>query len=167
MKARAALTLFLVATTFACKQSAPAAPPEPVETPAPEPEPAPAAVADPEDVHIEGDHLTIDRFIHFKFDSHEILDDSFDLLDHVAQLLKNHSEIKKVHIIGHTDSAGGADYNQTLSEKRANSVVEALRSRGVTQELDAAGKGESQHVCTEDTEDCHEKNRRVEFLIEQ
>lgn len=167
MKARIALTLCLVVAPFGCKQSAPAAPPAEPEPAAQPSEPAPAAVADPEDVHIEGDHLTIDRFIHFKFDSHEILDDSFDLLDHIAQLLKNHAEIKKLHVIGHTDAAGGADYNQTLSEKRASSVMEALRSRGVTQEIDAAGKGETQHVCTEDTEDCHEKNRRVEFIIEQ
>lgn len=154
------------AAIVACKQSAPAAPPsEPVETP-PAPEPT-TAVADPSDVHIEGDHLVIDRFIHFAFDSHEILDDSFDLLDHIAQLLKNHTEIATLHVIGHTDSSGTPDYNMDLSQRRANAVVEALRSRGVTQNMDAAGKGMTQHLCTEDTEACHEKNRRVEFVIEQ
>jgi outer membrane protein OmpA-like peptidoglycan-associated protein len=44
--------------------------------------------------------------------------------------------------------------------------MEALRSRGATQTIDAAGKGESEHLCTEDTEACHQKNRRVEFKIE-
>lgn len=159
-------TLCLLAAALACKPATPPeAPAEPVAA-EPVPEPEPAAAADPEDVHIEGDHLVIDRHINFAFDKSEILEDSFDLLDHVATLLKNHSEITKLHVIGHTDSAGGADHNQTLSEERANAVMEALRSRGVTQTIDAAGKGESQHLCTEDTDDCHAKNRRVEFVIE-
>jgi outer membrane protein OmpA-like peptidoglycan-associated protein len=167
------LILGLTTAVVACKPSTPAAPPsEPVATPtAPAPEPAaapaPAPAADPGDVHIVGDHLEIDRFIHFAFDSHQILEDSFDLLDHIAQLLKNHPEIVKLHVIGHTDSAGSRDYNQQLSERRANAVVEALRSRGVTQTMDAAGKGMTQHLCTEDTDACHEKNRRVEFVIER
>lgn len=135
--------------------------PEPAAPEAP-PEPA----ADPEDVRIEGDHLVIDRHINFAVDSHEILEDSFDLLDHIAQLLKNHQEIKALHVIGHTDAAGGAEHNLELSNQRANSVMEALRTRGVTQSIDAKGKGETEHLCQEDTDECHQKNRRVEFVIE-
>lgn len=165
MKSQSSWILCLLCAALACKPSAPAEPPaEPVEAPAPEPEPA--AAADPEDVRIEGDHLTIDRHINFAVDEHEILADSFELLDHVAALLKNHPEIVKLHVVGHTDSAGGPEHNQELSDRRANAVVEALRSRGATQELDAAGKGETQHLCSEDTDDCHQKNRRVEFIIE-
>lgn len=168
MKTRNLLILSLLGSTLACKPSTPAAPPpsEPVAAPG---EPAPAAVAatDPTDVRIEGDHLVVDRHINFALDSHEILSDSFELLDHVAALLKNHSEIAKLHLIGHTDSSGGAARNQALSEKRANSVAEALRSRGATQTIDAKGKGESEHLCAEDTDECHQKNRRVEFLIEK
>ncbi|MDC0721395.1 OmpA family protein [Nannocystis bainbridge] len=159
--------LCLVSAGLACKPAIPAEPPpEPATVAEDEPAPAPTAVVDPSDVHIEGDHLVIDRHINFAFDKSEILADSFDLLDHVAQLLKNHPEIAKLHIIGHTDSAGGADHNQKLSDARAKAVLEALRSRGATQTMDAVGKGESQHLCSEDTEDCHQKNRRVEFLIE-
>jgi peptidoglycan-associated lipoprotein len=171
MKSHYILVLCLITAIVACKPSAPAAPPsEPSETPAapePAPAPAPAPAADPGDVHIVGDHLEIDRFIHFAFDSHQILEDSFDLLDHIAQLLKNHPEIVELHVIGHTDSAGTREYNQRLSERRANAVVEALRTRGVTQTMDAAGKGMTQHLCTEETDACHEKNRRVEFVIEK
>ncbi|WP_434419776.1 OmpA family protein [Nannocystis pusilla] len=159
-------TLGLVSAVLACKPAIPAEPPPEPAAVAPEPAPAPAAVADPTDVHIEGDHLVIDRHINFEFDKSEIRADSFDLLDHVAQLLKNHPEIVKLHIIGHTDSAGGAEHNQKLSDARANAVMEALRSRGATQTIDAVGKGESQHLCSEDTDECHQKNRRVEFVIE-
>jgi peptidoglycan-associated lipoprotein len=166
LKPAISATFCLLGAIVACKPSAPPAEPPAEPVAAPEPEPAPAAVADPDDVHIEGDHLTIDRHINFAFDKSEILADSFDLLDHVAQLLKNHPEITTLHVIGHTDSAGGAEHNQKLSEARANAVVEALRARGVTQNIDAAGKGESEHLCSEDTEECHAKNRRVEFVIE-
>lgn len=165
MSSRILSTLILVTALVGCKQSSPATPPaEPAEPSAPAP--APAAVADPEDVRIEGDHLTIDRYIHFAFDSDEILADSHDLLDHVATLLKNHPEITKLHVIGHTDSSGTPEYNLDLSQRRAKAVAEALRSRGAPQVIDAAGKGMREHLCNEDTEACHEKNRRVEFLIE-
>lgn len=108
----------------------------------------------------------IDRHINFKTDSDEILEDSFDLVDHIAQLLKNHPEITTVHVVGHTDAQGNAQHNQQLSDRRANAVVAALKERGVTQSLDAAGKGKTQPLCKENTPDCHAKNRRVEFIIE-
>lgn len=139
-----------------------------VEIATPTAEPAPkAAMQDPGDVRIEGDHLVIDRHINFAFDSHEILADSFDLLDHIAGLLKNHPEVKKIHVIGHTDATGTVEHNQELSEKRANSVKEALVARGIPQSIDSTGKGETSPLCTEKSEECDEKNRRVEFLIEQ
>lgn len=147
---------------------APAEPPSPAPVvAAPTPTPAPTPPADPDDVHIDGDHLVIDRHINFASDSHEILEDSFDLLDHIAQLLKNHPEIKTMHVIGHTDASGSAEHNLQLSNRRANSVMAALQSRGVTQTLDADGKGKTQPICTESTPECHRKNRRVEFLIEK
>jgi peptidoglycan-associated lipoprotein len=154
-------------TKTAASEPAPEPPPPPPEAP-PEPEPAaePAPPQDPDDVHIEGDHLVIDRHINFKTDSDEILEDSFDLLDHIAQVLKNHPEIKTMHVIGHTDAQGTAKHNQQLSERRANAVVAALKDRGVNQNMDAAGKGKSEHLCKENTPECHAKNRRVEFIIE-
>ncbi len=153
---------------FACKPKEEPAPPEPAPEPVAaepvaEPEPAPE---DPPDVHIEGDHLTIDTKIMFEFDKDTILADSNEILDHIAATLKNHSEIAVLHIVGHTDVAGGHDHNQDLSERRAAAVVAALRERGVEQTVDSRGVGETEPVCEEDTDDCHEKNRRVEFIVE-
>ncbi|MEM9861572.1 MAG: OmpA family protein [Myxococcota bacterium] len=141
--------------------------PEPVAEPEPAPEPEPEpVVAEPEDVHIEGDHLTIDRAIHFETDSDVILGDSFELLDHVATMLQIHEQdVAHLRIIGHTDAAGGHDHNQDLSERRAAAVVRALQERNVPTQLEASGVGETEPVCSEDTDDCHERNRRVEFLI--
>lgn len=121
--------------------------------------------ADPDDVHIVGDHLTIDRHIHFAHDSDEILEDSFELIDHIALLLSHHPEIAHIKIIGHTDVAGGHAHNVELSNRRAAAVEQALRARGVTIELEHDGVGESEPVCEEDTDECHARNRRVEFLI--
>lgn len=140
--------------------------PEPaVQEPAPEPTPEPVAEVDPEDVHIEGDHITIDRHINFESDSDVILADSNELLDHIALLLSHHTEIAHLRIIGHTDAAGGHDHNQDLSERRAAAVVSALQGRGVTAQLESSGAGETEPVCSEDTDECHAANRRVEFLI--
>lgn len=135
----------------------------------PEPEPAPepvVATADPTDVHIEGDHLTIDRHINFAVDSDEILGDSYELLDHIALMISNHTdEVSHLKIIGHTDAAGGHAHNMDLSNRRAAAVENALRERGVTIVLEHDGVGETEPVCSEDTDDCHAQNRRVEFLI--
>lgn len=127
---------------------------------------ASATTEDPTDVHLDGDHVTIDRHINFAVDSDEILSDSNDLLDHIAQFLANHSaQIAKLKIVGHTDAAGEPEHNQDLSNRRAAAVAAALTTRGVTIALEHAGAGESEHLCQEDTEECHAKNRRVEFLV--
>ncbi len=149
------------------KDEPPPAPPEPAVEAEPTPEPEVEAEPDPEDVRIEGDHITIDKMIHFALDSDEILDDSTEILDHIAILLKNHSgEVAKLHVVGHTDESGDNDHNLDLSDRRAAAVVAALRERGVTQEIDSRGAGETELECQEDTDECHEKNRRVEFLVE-
>lgn len=136
------------------------------EEPPPPAEEEPVAAADPEDVHIEGDHITIDRHINFASDEDTILDDSFDLLDHIATLLANHQgEVNHLRIVGHTDAAGGHDHNQDLSERRAAAVVSALQERGVSIALDASGAGETEPLCEDDTDECHASNRRVEFII--
>lgn len=139
---------------------------EPEPEPQPQPDPEPVAAPDPTDVHIEGDHLTIDRHINFATDSDEILADSFELLDHIATMIKNHEdEIGHLKIIGHTDTDGGHDHNMDLSNRRAAAVESALRERGVEIQLEHDGVGETEPLCEEDTDECHASNRRVEFLI--
>jgi len=149
---------------------------EPQPQPQPEPDPTSGTEAvalntaamewqAPTDVHIEGDHITIDRKIHFESDSDVILADSNELLDHIADMVNHHPEIHHLKIIGHTDASGGHDHNQDLSERRAAAVMAALRQRGVQIDLRSSGVGETEPVCEEDTPECHEQNRRVEFLI--
>ncbi|MBX3249206.1 MAG: OmpA family protein [Myxococcales bacterium] len=138
-----------------------APPPPPVEEP-----PPPPAVEDPDDVHLEGDHVTIDQMIQFALDSDEILGESAEIIDHLATFINNHQgEIPGLRVIGHTDNQGAAGHNQRLSEARAAAVARALAERGVQIRLEAEGKGKTARLCTENTEECHARNRRVEFLI--
>ena len=139
---------------------------EPIEETAGVEVTAAPATADPSDVHIEGDHLTIDGHINFAPDSDVILEDSSELIDHIALMIGNHTDdIAHLKIIGHTDVSGNVDHNQDLSNRRAAAVEQALRDRGVSIELEHFGAGESTPLCSEVTDDCHARNRRVEFLI--
>ncbi|WP_442960396.1 MULTISPECIES: OmpA family protein [unclassified Pseudoalteromonas] len=69
-------------------------------------------------------------------------------------------------ITGHTDSAGSAGFNQTLSEQRANSVKQSLLSYQINPaRIHAQGMGESQPVASNNTEQGKAQNRRVEIKI--
>lgn len=88
------------------------------------------------------------------------------LLDDVAKVLNDHSEIKKVLVEGHTDSTGGQALNQRLSQARAEAVVKALVDRGVeASRLAAKGFGPSRPIASNDTAEGREANRRVEISI--
>lgn len=126
-----------------------------------------ATYIDPPDVHLEGDHITIDDHIHFAHDSDEILPESSQLLDHIAEFLQHHEEITALRLVGHTDSTGTAEHNMDLSTRRAAAVRAALEQRGVTQPIQSRGAGMTEPVCHEDTDPCHRQNRRVEFQVDR
>lgn len=71
-----------------------------------------------------------------------------------------------VQVAGHTDSRGGRDYNQNLSQDRARSVVDYLVQQGVAIErLTSVGFGETQPIATNRSVVGRQKNRRIEFTI--
>jgi OOP family OmpA-OmpF porin len=71
-----------------------------------------------------------------------------------------------VEVAGHTDSVGTDQYNQGLSERRANSVRDYLVEQGVrASRLTAVGYGENRPVATNDTADGRQENRRVELVV--
>ena len=123
------------------------------------------ALANRFNIRIEGDRVSFDEHILFATDSDEILDDSAGLLDALAAALVEHDEIATLRVDGHTDSTGDDAHNLDLSERRAASVVSALRERGVTQDLRSRGLGETQPLCTDESAACHARNRRVELVI--
>lgn len=86
-------------------------------------------------------------------------------VEKVATFLKEYSE-RTVMIEGFTDSTGPEDYNQKLSERRANAVRDALVSRGISPErVGTRGYGERFPVATNETAAGRQQNRRVEVII--
>ena len=67
---------------------------------------------------------------------------------------------------GHCDDRGTNEYNLALGEKRAKSARDYIVSAGVTKKrLDTISYGEEKPLCKEQTEDCWQKNRRVQFVV--
>lgn len=128
-------------------------------------DPQTGADVSPDEVHIEGDHVAIPDTIHFATDSDVILEESHPLLDAVVRVIRDNGSIAQVYIVGHTDDVGEDAQNVELSRTRAVAVATYLQGHGVTQELHTAGKGESESLCSDDTDACRYRNRRVEFII--
>jgi len=87
-------------------------------------------------------------------------------IDRLAKFMKE-SPDHKVMIEGHTDSVGTDEYNQDLSQRRADAVRAALTSRGVDgTRVSAVGKGEGYPIAGNNSAGGRQQNRRVEIVIE-
>jgi outer membrane protein OmpA-like peptidoglycan-associated protein len=113
----------------------------------------------------EGIRVTFPSGILFDFDSAELRQASRDNLQSFAKTLNNYPNTN-IRIEGHTDSVGKPDYNQKLSERRAQAVVDYLDGLGVDgSRLIPVGYGETQPVASNSTEAGRQQNRRVEIAI--
>jgi len=87
------------------------------------------------------------------------------VLDRVAGFLKE-NEGTKVLIEGHTDSRGSDQYNEQLSQRRAQAVADGLTFRGIDRgRVEAVGRGEALPVASNDTAAGQQQNRRVELVF--
>jgi outer membrane protein OmpA-like peptidoglycan-associated protein len=87
------------------------------------------------------------------------------IIDRVAAFMKQ-NEGTKVIVEGHTDSRGSAEYNQQLSERRAQAVADALAFRGIDRSrVEAVGRGEALPVASNDTSAGQQQNRRVDLVF--
>jgi len=115
-----------------------------------------------------GDNITLNMpgNITFKTDSAEIDPSFYKVLNSVNLVVKKYNKTV-VEIAGHTDSAGSADYNQKLSERRANSVAQYLESQGLaSNRVVTIGAGETKPVADNSTTEGRQANRRVELSLE-
>lgn len=102
----------------------------------------------------------------FEFDSAQIKSGFQSTMDKIANVVNRYG---KTHltIIGHTDSVGTAQYNQSLSERRAQAVGQYFSDKGVVPErLATEGRGASAPRATNATPEGRRLNRRVEIYIE-
>ena len=103
----------------------------------------------------------------FDFDSDRIRPDAERTLAEVAEVMKAYGG-RPMRIEGHTDSVASDDYNQKLSERRAQSVQKWLAaSGGVKGAVTPRGFGESKPVASNDNAAGRQQNRRVEIVIEK
>lgn len=119
------------------------------------------------------EHVVVEN-IQFAFDSAELtaaskamLDDAVTRLAPYKELIRN--ETTHVTITGHTDSTGPEEYNQKLSERRANAVADYMASSlGVDRaRMQVSGEGEANPVASNDTREGRAQNRRVEVDVIQ
>ena len=110
--------------------------------------------------------INLDSEVLFDVDKYDVRvhPEAEEVLKNLAIVLKE-MDVKNFEIDGHTDSDASDEYNQVLSEKRANSVKNFLVSQGVTAEITTKGYGESKPVASNDTAEGKQKNRRVEIII--
>ena len=128
----------------------------------PEPEPEPPAAR----AQLSGDHIVIDGKIQFEYDSAEIKSVSHELLDAVVQVMQDNPGIEEVDVIGHTSSEGSKKHNDKLSTERAAAVKSYLTDHGIEgKRLISEGKGSSEPIADNDTEEGKVANRRVEFKV--
>jgi len=105
--------------------------------------------------------------VNFPFDSAVVGDQYFSDIGELATFLKRFEDLQ-LDVEGHTDSSGPDSYNQQLSQRRAQAVVDLLvNEHGLSRDrLEAKGYGESRPVASNDTRDGRIENRRVMATLE-
>ncbi|AXK71837.1 OmpA family protein [Lysobacter sp. TY2-98] len=115
----------------------------------------------------QGDNivLTMPDAITFSTNSSALQPQFRPVLDNLASTLTQYNQTV-INVAGHTDQRGDASYNLNLSQQRAESVAGYLNTKGVTRDrMVVVGRGETQLLCTENTESCWSRNRRVEITL--
>ncbi|MBR1808509.1 MAG: OmpA family protein [Paludibacteraceae bacterium] len=127
-----------------------------------------ASVADSMNVQmrpVKKGEVFVMKNLFFATNKTRILKASEESLNELYGFLSRNADIR-VKIIGHTDNVGSDSANQKLSEGRANAVRDDLIDRGIDpSRLEAEGRGESQPIDTNDTEEGRQNNRRVEVEV--
>lgn len=114
-----------------------------------------------------GDNITLNMpgNVTFATDSSDLSPAFFNVLNSVGKVLEEYEQTV-VEVAGHTDSTGSESYNQSLSERRANSVSSYLSAQGVIQQrLITLGMGESRPVADNSSNSGRQANRRVEITM--
>ena len=184
-----AIVLLLIAVTLnACsRRTPPPAPPPPAPPPVatapppppppppqtPPPQPPPQQVQKPLTEEELFARKTLDQLnaeapladVMFDYDQFAIRDDQRAALQRNADYLRRWTSVR-VSVEGHADLRGTTEYNLALGERRGNAVREYLTGLGIVADRFAvSSKGEETPLCTEDSEACHARNRRVHFVI--
>ena len=109
--------------------------------------------------------LNMPSNITFATDQDTVIPAFYSTLNSVALVLRKYNQTL-INVYGHTDSTGSDQYNQALSQRRANAVSSYLATQGVSQQrMIAQGFGESRPIADNSSEAGRAQNRRVEIQI--
>lgn len=110
------------------------------------------------------DKGVVSLYINFDFDKATLRPDAAPIIAQVVALLKNDAGLK-LEVDGNTDNIGGHDYNVTLSQQRAETVVAALKGAGIAADrLSAVGNGPDKPIADNDDSRGRAQNRRVDLV---
>jgi outer membrane protein OmpA-like peptidoglycan-associated protein len=107
--------------------------------------------------------------VNFQFDSADLTPEGRDRINQIASIVKRDAPDRRISVEGHAsrESAAQEAYNQRLSERRANTVADALENNGLSHDrVSARGLGTRSPVASNDSEEGRRQNRRVEVIIE-
>ncbi|HHH11803.1 MAG TPA: OmpA family protein [Sorangium sp.] len=121
-------------------------------------------------VEVVDGKINIREKIYFDSGKAVIKQESYDVLNEVAQVMKDSPDIKRVRVDGHAslerDTPTARALNKRLSSRRAQAVASYLQRQGVAADrLESKGYGAEVPLESNDTAEGREKNRRVEFTI--
>ena len=113
----------------------------------------------------EGWTLRLPEKLLFGFDQSDIQAAQKPALEALSKQLQQNN-LNKIKVVGHTDNIGDPSYNQTLSEKRASTVSQIFIETGFkTQNIQSMGRGASQPLVENSSEENRALNRRVNIII--
>jgi outer membrane protein OmpA-like peptidoglycan-associated protein len=107
--------------------------------------------------------------VNFEFDRADLTPDGMAKVDQIANIIRRDAPNRRVTVEGHAsrESAAQETYNQRLSERRANTVADALERNGVNNKnISSQGLGTRAPIASNDSESGRQQNRRVEVIIE-
>jgi outer membrane protein OmpA-like peptidoglycan-associated protein len=103
--------------------------------------------------------------VFFDYDKSELKSESYPELERVIELMRENTNLR-MRFEGHTDDQGAADYNKTLSEKRAKAVSDYIVSGGIaSNRVESVGFGKTKPLADGTSEDARALNRRVEMKV--
>ncbi|MFT5354442.1 MAG: outer membrane protein OmpA-like peptidoglycan-associated protein [Polyangiales bacterium] len=117
-------------------------------------------------IELIDDRVVLEERVLFDFQRARVKSAARPVLDAIVELVRQHPEWTRMRIEGHADLRGSATYNRRLSERRARNVMRELVRIGVEAErIDAEGHGTDRPRDPGATEQAHQRNRRVEFVV--
>ena len=162
---RVLVAALLCATAVACSKKVkevPPAQPTPVEQPPAAQPPVAKTGYGPED--LDTDACLRQRVVYFDFDQDALRPEFQAIVACHAKYLRDRPS-SRMTLEGHADERGSREYNQGLGERRGNAVSSAIQANGGSgSQVTVVSYGEERPTCTESTEDCWAKNRRVEIV---